>query len=195
MTNNKTRKTIAVIYVILTFITFAVEASTPESKNRSVYREYIRMYYQAAMQQQRKYKIPASITLAQAILESNAGQSYLAIAANNHFGVKCNSWTGLCVYKNDAGQYCCFRKYLDVSDSYEDHSRFLKERPFYEPLFKLSDTDYKGWAKGLGRCGYANDPQYASKLIRLIEDYRLYEYDREAKGESPASTTKNTIRP
>lgn len=144
---------------------------------RESYRKYIQVYYKTAIRQQRKYKIPASITLAQAILESSAGQSYLAMGGNNHFGIKCNDWDGLCIYKNHTDGHACYRKYLDAVDSYEDHSRFLTGRTHYRPLFNLPATDYKSWAKGLKQYGYATDPQYAVKLIQLIEAYQLYLYD------------------
>jgi len=151
------------------------------NKNATAFREdcrkYIQTYYRTAINQQKKYKIPASITLAQAILESSAGRSYLALGGNNHFGIKCIDWNGLCIIKNHENSKICYRKYLDPVDSFEDHSRFLTERAYYKPLFKLPITDYKAWARGLKTCGYATDPQYASKLIRIIEQYKLYQYD------------------
>lgn len=169
------------IIILLLFIPASfITASTPEVKNatnRQLYQEYIKTHYKTAIRQQKKHKIPASIILAQALLESSAGQSYLALAGNNHFGIKCSGWKGLCVYKKDDGTHSCFRKYLYVSQSFEDHSRFLVDRPHYNSLFKLKITDYKGWARGLKQHGYATDPQYASKLIRVIEDYQLYYYD------------------
>jgi flagellum-specific peptidoglycan hydrolase FlgJ len=179
-----------------------VYAKTPETKTTAtadpVYLDYIKNHYRLAIQQQKKYKIPASITLAQALLESGAGQSYLALAGNNHFGIKCQNWKGLHVYKNDVGVYECFRKYLYVYSSFEDHSRFLTERPYYRPLFKLNQTDYKSWAEGLRKCGYAADPQYTAKLIRLIEIYQLYYYDTAKESDPPilpqkkvASNVKN----
>jgi flagellum-specific peptidoglycan hydrolase FlgJ len=154
-------------------------ASSPKVNSKNpVYEEYIETYYRTAIEQQKRHNIPASITLAQALLESAAGQSYLALAGNNHFGLKSKEdWKGVSVYKNDDGQYTSFRKYLYVEDSYEDRSLILTERPNYSSLFKLKITDYKGWAKGLGRCGYATDPDYTSKLIKLIEAYQLYHYD------------------
>jgi flagellum-specific peptidoglycan hydrolase FlgJ len=150
-----------------------------------VFVDYIRMYYKLAIQQQQKYKIPASITLAQALLESDGGQSYLALAANNHFGVKNTDWKGLHLCKYDAGEYTCFRKYLHVHTSFEDHSRFIAERPFYRSLFSLRRTDYKSWAMGLKKCGYACDPNYDTKLIRLIENYHLHYYDTAGENDPP----------
>lgn len=130
-----------------------------------------------AIEQERKYQIPASITLAQAILESAGGQSYLAKEANNHFGIKCHTeWQGARAYKDAEILNECFRKYSRVADSYEDHSKFLTERPRYAKLFNLRKSDYRGWATGLQECGYATDKGYANKLIRIIELYQLYVY-------------------
>jgi flagellum-specific peptidoglycan hydrolase FlgJ len=155
------------------------------------YVDYINNYRKLAIRQQKKYSIPASITLAQALLESNGGQSYLALAGNNHFGLKSTDWQGLSICKYDAGVYACFRKYLYVHSSFEDHSRFISERSFYRPLFKLRLTDYKGWATGLNRCGYAKDPQYGDKLIRLIEQYHLYYYDTADENDPPYLPNSN----
>ncbi len=145
-----------------------------QSKN-AAYQAYIDKYSHIAIEQQRKYDIPASITMAQALLESGAGQSELATKANNHFGIKCTSdWAGKTYKHNDNRANECFRKYADVADSYEDHSLFLK-RKHYASLFELSVGNYKGWARGLRECGYATDPKYPEKLIRLIELYELNE--------------------
>ncbi len=139
----------------------------------AAYQAYIEQYRHIAIEQQRKYGIPASITMAQAILESAAGKSELATKANNHFGIKCTSdWEGKNYYIDDDRPNECFRKYAEVSDSYEDHSLFLK-RKRYESLFALSLGDYKNWAYGLKTCGYATDPKYPEKLIRIIELYDL----------------------
>lgn len=139
--------------------------------------DYIEQYAKIAVKKMSEHGIPASITLAQGILESGAGKSELAIKSNNHFGIKChNDWTGERVYHDDDKKGECFRKYSKPEDSYEDHSKFLK-RPRYEKLFNLKVTDYKGWAKGLKECGYATAPDYAQKLIGLIETYELYKYD------------------
>jgi len=168
----------------------SAKTSTPEVNNRGLYQEYIKIHYKTAIRQQKKHKIPASIILAQALLESAAGQSYLALAGNNHFGIKGTNWKGLCIYKKDDGEHTCFRKYLYVSQSFEDHSLFLKERPHYKSLFKLKATDYKGWANGLKKQGYATDSQYASKLIKLIEDYQLHYYDMAKETDPPAPQKK-----
>lgn len=157
------------------------------------YQKYISTYSSLAIQQQKKYHIPASITLAQGLLESGAGQSDLARRSNNHFGIKCHSeWRGGRVYHDDDLRGECFRKYKRVEDSYEDHSRFLAERPRYASLFKLNSKDYKGWAKGLQKCGYATDRAYANKLIKVIEDYELYRFDS-GKGTQKPSTQKQSL--
>lgn len=137
------------------------------------YLDYIAKYRDMAIEQQRKHKVPAAITMAQGLLESSAGKSELATKANNHFGVKCTSdWPGRTYAHDDETKNECFRRYADVRDSYEDHSLFLK-RKRYESLFSLPIGDYKNWAYGLKACGYATDPKYPEKLIRLIETYDL----------------------
>ena len=154
-----------------------MEAGKTEVRNLDACEEYIQAYHQAAIHQQTRHRIPASITLAQGILESSAGKSYLAIQGNNHFGIKCGNWTGDYLYKQDDGRLERFRKYTSVEQSYEDHSHFIADRAHYKSLFELKPTDYVGWAHGLKRCGYASDPKYASKLIELIERYELHAYD------------------
>ena len=132
----------------------------------------------------RKYHIPASITLAQGLLESGAGKSQLALEANNHFGIKCHSWDGKRTYHDDDEADECFRVYQSVSDSYEDHSMFLATSSRYAFLFKFAETDYVNWARGLKRAGYATSPTYADKLIEIIERYDLDRFDREQSGSS-----------
>ena len=141
------------------------------------YQQYIDQYKDIAIEQMQRWKIPASITLAQGIFESGAGQSELAVKGNNHFGIKCHGWTGRTLYHNDDQQGECFRAYPSAFDSYEDHSRFLANGQRYRSLFSLKTTDYKGWARGLKAAGYATNPQYADRLIELIQLYRLYQYD------------------
>ena len=158
------------------FLSFAFVFATNGQRN-ATHDKYINTYSQMAVQQEKKYNIPASITLAQALLESGAGTSFLASTANNHFGIKCHEWNGARAYKDAEILNECFRKYNSVADSYEDHSLFLKERPRYARLFALKKTDYKGWAKGLQDCGYATDKGYANKLIDIIERYQLYKFD------------------
>ena len=142
------------------------------------YEDYIKKYRELAVEEMKKYHIPASITLAQGLLESGAGQSTLARKSNNHFGIKCGGdWTGKTVSHDDDARGECFRAYKHPKDSYEDHSKFLAGRPRYASLFKLKITDYKGWARGLKKAGYATNPRYADQLIGIIELYELYKYD------------------
>lgn len=143
---------------------------------------YIATYADIAKEEMRRYKIPASITLAQGILESASGKGRLAVKANNHFGIKCHGWTGAKIYHDDDRSQECFRKYKEAKSSYEDHSKFLTGRGRYADLFKLKQDDYKGWARGLKKAGYATDRKYPDKLISLIERYKLYEYDEEVLG-------------
>lgn len=139
--------------------------------------EYIGQWKGVAVKKMQEHGIPASITLAQGLLESGNGNSELARTANNHFGIKCtNDWTGEKSYHDDDQKNDCFRKYRDAADSFEDHSKFLK-RPRYASLFELKPTDYKGWAHGLKQAGYATDPHYPRKLIDLIERYELHRLD------------------
>lgn len=139
--------------------------------------EYINQWKDEAIYQMVMHKIPASITLAQGILESGDGNSRLATEANNHFGIKCHTdWKGAKIYEDDDAKSECFRKYEDAKSSYEDHSIFL-QRQRYESLFKLKTDDYKGWAKGLKECGYATNPKYPELLIKLIEEWDLAAYD------------------
>ena len=124
-----------------------------------------------------QFGIPASITLAQGILESGAGKGRLAVQANNHFGIKCHDWNGKKIYHDDDEEQECFRKYDNPEYSYRDHSLFLTNRGRYSFLFDFKRDDYKQWAKGLKKAGYATDPKYPQKLIDLIERYELYKYD------------------
>lgn len=152
-------------------------------KRNKAYNDYVDTYKYIAIDDMQKYKIPASITLAQGLLESGAGLSDLARSSNNHFGIKChNDWKGERVFKADDNPNDCFRKYKKVEESYKDHSLFLTSKPRYRFLFALDITDYRGWAKGLQQAGYATDKAYANKLIKIIEDYELYRYDK--KGQS-----------
>lgn len=141
------------------------------------YQQYINQYKDIAIEEMHRWKIPASITLAQGLFESGAGQSELARKGNNHFGIKCNGWTGRKIYHDDDARNECFRAYDSPFESFEDHSRFLVNGQRYRNLFNLKTTDYKGWARGLKAAGYATNPQYADKLIEIIQLYKLYEYD------------------
>ncbi len=139
---------------------------------------YIKEYNDIAILEMISYKIPASITLAQGILESQSGKSRLSVRGNNHFGIKCHSsWKGKRLHHDDDARQECFRKYEHPFSSFRDHSLFLYGKDRYADLFKLRKKDYKGWAKGLKKAGYATDPKYPKKLIALIEDYELYKYD------------------
>jgi LysM repeat protein len=141
-------------------------------------KSYINKYKDLAIKEMKRTGIPASITLAQGILESDAGNSRLATKANNHFGVKCHSsWKGKKIYHDDDAKNECFRKYKSVYDSFKDHSEFIKNGQRYQFLFDYKITDYKSWAKGLKKAGYATDRSYAQNLIRIIETYNLHHYD------------------
>lgn len=144
--------------------------------------QYIDKYKDLAVSQMKKYGIPASITLAQGLLESDAGRSMLAVEGNNHFGIKCHSdWTGKKMYHDDDRRDDCFRVYRNVEGSFEDHSLFLTTHSRYAFLFDLKTTDYVGWARGLKKAGYATNPAYAEKLIEIIERYNLDMYDKGGK--------------
>ena len=176
------------------------EIKTPP-KNLSITESYIYQFSAIAMQEMRLYGIPASITLAQGILESSNGQGNLTKRSNNHFGIKCNGWKGAKVYHDDDKAQECFRKYTHAEYSYRDHSLFLYNRSRYHFLFDYDLTDYKAWARGLKKAGYATDPKYPNKLIGLIERYKLYEYDKEvlktlklAKNSKPKKEQKHNSK-
>ncbi|WP_405562854.1 glucosaminidase domain-containing protein [Polaribacter sp. Asnod6-C07] len=144
---------------------------------------YIRKYAPIAVKEMHEYKIPASITLAQGILESGRGRSELALKSNNHFGIKCHTgWTGERVYHDDDKKGECFRKYVYPETSYNDHSLFLTQRRRYAFLFDYNIKNYKKWAYGLRKAGYATDKKYPVKLLKIIKDYKLYEFDDVKKG-------------
>lgn len=152
-----------------------------QMKWNSKYQAYIDKYKDLAISEMLKYNIPASITLAQGLLESGAGMSELTRKGNNHFGIKCHDWLGATTYHDDDEEQECFRAYRDAYESYEDHSKFLARQPRYKRLFSLKRTDYKGWAHGLKSCGYATNPNYAKKLIGIIELYKLHKFDNAKK--------------
>lgn len=168
-------------YFFIIFLSFLYLPSEAQLRWNSKYQTYIDQYKDLAIAQMLRYNIPASITLAQGLLESNAGTSELSLKGNNHFGIKCHDWLGATTYHDDDASQECFRAYNDVYESYEDHSKFLARQPRYSSLFKLNRNDYKGWARGLKRCGYATNPLYANSLINIIELYKLQKYDN-AKG-------------
>lgn len=156
-----------------------VVAMLPAQRRNQAYEDYIKKYRKIAVEEMERYHIPASITLAQGLLESGAGRSTLARKSNNHFGIKCGSrWEGRTVRHDDDARNECFRAYKHPRDSYEDHSKFLRTGARYAFLFRLKITDYKGWARGLKKAGYATDPRYADRLIDIIELYDLDKYDR-----------------
>lgn len=168
------KQTVFLLFLAAGMATSALGQSIKWNKR---YQDYFDRYRDVAIEQMKLNKIPASITLAQGVLESGAGMSELARKANNHFGIKCHGWTGRTSYHDDDERGECFRAYDNVYQSYEDHSTFLTSSKRYSRLFQLKLTDYKGWAKGLKACGYATSPTYASKLIEIIELYKLYQYD------------------
>lgn len=165
------------------FLCFAIAVSSTVPLSLSAQKQpaqeaYIEKYAQMAVDEMFRSGVPASITLAQGMLESANGQSYLATRGNNHFGIKCHDWKGPGVYIDAEKKNECFRKYKSVADSYRDHSDFLRYRDRYKSLFELKTTDYKGWAHGLKRAGYATDPAYPRKLIGIIETYDLSRFDQ-----------------
>ncbi|SRR5690606_10353135 len=163
--------------------TETLEATSSTTVSSDVVKNYIERYKEIAKDNMRQHGIPASITLAQGILESGSGNGRLAKEANNHFGIKCHTgWTGERIYHDDDAHQECFRKYKHASESFHDHSLFLTSRSRYSDLFTLKKDDYHGWAKGLRKAGYATDPKYPDKLISLIERYQLYQYDNEVLG-------------
>ena len=161
-------KCIAIGLVISTNSAFGQEISR---------KEYIEKYSSLAVKQMHQYKIPASITLAQGILESNNGNSRLATKANNHFGIKCHGWEGKKIFADDDKKNECFRNYKNVLESFVDHSLFLNKYSRYEFLFDYKITDYKSWAKGLKKAGYATNNKYPELLIKIIEENKLYQFD------------------
>lgn len=164
--------------VLLTAVCLSAAAQGPASRA-----EYIEKYKDLTLESMEVYGIPASVKMAQALLESDNGNSRLATQANNHFGIKCKKeWTGLTIYHDDDELQECFRKYSRAEESFRDHSEFLDKSPRYQELFKLDARDYKGWAYGLKAAGYATNPRYPEMLIKIIEDNQLYLLD---EGKTP----------
>jgi flagellum-specific peptidoglycan hydrolase FlgJ len=166
---------------------------TPEVYANST-EEYIAIYSDIAKEEMRLYHIPASITLAQGILESGSGKGRLSVEANNHFGIKCHDWTGAKIYHDDDASQECFRKYNNSKYSFRDHSLFLSKRKRYHKLFALDKDDYEGWAKELKAAGYATDRKYPNKLISLIERYQLYRFDAEVLGKNAQANDKHVVK-
>ena len=167
---NRIMLTAALALVMSMLISAVVPSKSPQD-------DYIRKYAPVAVREMYRSGVPASITLAQGLLESRYGQSDLALKGNNHFGIKCHDWTGKKMYHDDDRRGECFRVYGTADESFSDHSDFLRYRDRYKSLFNNDVTDYKAWAHGLKKAGYATDPAYPSKLIKLIEDYHLDKYD------------------
>ena len=172
---------------VLTVLTICSTFSSFCAPNLKISKqEYVETWKHIAIEQMIQFNIPASITLAQGILESASGNSRLAIKGNNHFGIKCHGWEGKKMYLDDDTKNECFRVYTSTTESFLDHSEFLKEHKRYTFLFDYATDDYKSWAKGLKKAGYATNPRYADLLINIIEDLKLDQYDRE---------TNDIIRP
>lgn len=164
--------------ILLLFISLILTSHQAYTQEKTKQVIYIEKYAPVAVEEMYRSGIPASITLAQGLLESGYGLSELAVKGNNHFGIKChNNWTGGRMYHDDDEKGECFRKYKSPEESYRDHSDFLRYRDRYKFLFDYKITDYKSWAHGLKKAGYATDPAYPSKLINIIETYGLHEYD------------------
>lgn len=171
MYDNKT-----IMYKFLSLVIIFLITTSVFSQKQTT-QEYIEKWKNEAIYQMQVHKIPASITLAQGILESGSGNSMLAVKGNNHFGIKChNTWEGKKIYKDDDKKNECFRKYESAAESFNDHADFLQKKR-YDALFQLEITDYRGWAKGLKKAGYATNPKYPTLLIDLIERYELHKYD------------------
>lgn len=186
------------IILITTLSAFYANVVISQTYTRPEYKEYAEKYSDMAIKEMGLYKIPASITLAQGIIESNVGRSLLATEANNHFGIKCHKeWTGDRYSYDDDEKGECFRKYSNVAESFRDHSLFLTTRDRYAILFTLPINDYKAWAKGLKAAGYATNPQYADILIKLIEENQLHYFDdtlrKELIAEEVAETKGTTV--
>ena len=177
---------ITILFALLSNLVFAQSSET--------LRKYITAFKDIAMEEMQRTGVPASITLAQGIHETGAGTSDLVTRSNNHFGIKCKSeWTGEKVYHDDDARGECFRKYDNPFDSYKDHSDFLRNRPYYTSLFELDPTDYKAWAYGLKKAGYATNPKYAQILIHIIETYNLQDYTLIAMGRKKADAENGDI--
>lgn len=164
--------------IFLLILILSLPLFSISQENRLTPQEFISKYTQLAIEEMNLHGIPASIKMAQAILESGFGTSDLARYANNFFGIKCSGWQGRTYYKDDDKPNECFRAYGSPEESFRDHSQFLRTRPWYAPLFELQLTDYKGWAAGLQRAGYATNPNYSVLLVRIIERHNLYELDK-----------------
>lgn len=173
------------IFIILIFCLFSLNGQGQSRK------AFIHKYKDIAIREMERTGIPASITLAQGIFESGCGTSELSKQANNHFGIKCHDWVGPTYHMDDDAEDECFRKYENPEQSWIDHSEFLTSRPRYAGLFDIPATDYEAWAKGLKAAGYATNPHYAERLIKIIEEEKLYLYDHKVKHPTAAPATTN----
>jgi len=181
------------IGILLTCISLMGKLMMAQSSDRTTRPEYFETYYEIAIHEMNRSGVPASITLAQGALESGDGNSTLAQNANNHFGIKCHDdWNGKKIYQDDDATNECFRKYQSVEESYQDHSDYLKAKSRYAFLFELDITDYRAWARGLKRAGYATSPTYSESLIRIIEEFGLQKYDR--MGETAQGHQKRPVQ-
>ena len=170
----------SIFALVKKYLSIILAAALALSASDGAYLKYIEKYSALAVAEMQRTGVPASITLAQGLVESAAGGSSLAVKGNNHFGVKCHSdWRGKKMFMDDDKAQECFRVYPSADASFRDHSDFLRYRDRYKKLFELEPTDYKAWANGLKETGYATDPQYAQKLIKVIEEYQLYRFDQE----------------
>ncbi len=194
--NEMEKSGIALRLSILTLFLWGYISPVHAQHHRMSTEAYINKYKAIAIKDMKRYKIPASITLAQGILESGSGNSRLARRANNHFGIKCHEgWHGKKIRVTDDARHECFRKYKSPEDSYRDHSKFLTQREHYAFLFRYPVTDYKKWAYGLKKAGYATNPKYPKLLIQLIEKYHLDQYDHSKKGRKKAKKTQTYSEP
>lgn len=181
------KRLLVLVLAMMSFMTASAQEYTRAA--------YIEKFWRVAVEEMHKTGIPASITLAQACLESDNGNSYLAVRGNNHFGIKCHDWDGATIRKDDDRRNECFRKYSNPIDSYRDHSAFL-QRQRYAFLYDLEPTDYEGWAYGLSEAGYATDPKYPQLLIRIIEENNLSRFDsmsRNSVSENPGEATRTSM--
>ena len=170
-----------------------VRVSPKPSSGANITEVYIADFSLIAQRKMREHKIPASITLAQGILESASGRGRLAVEGNNHFGIKCHGWSGDKIFHDDDSTQECFRKYKQAEHSFDDHSAFLTSRGRYGKLFELDVDDYEAWAKGLRAAGYATDRKYPDKLISLIERFQLYKFDQEVLGTTSSKSRRIAI--
>lgn len=179
-------------YTLLLIALFIFATGFAQQKQQTR-EEYIQKFYPLAISEMERSGIPASITLAQGCWESQNGNSILATEGNNHFGIKCKSdWKGKRIYHDDDAKDECFRKYAHAEASYIDHSNFLMNSSRYSFLFKLDPKDYAGWARGLKQAGYATDPSYPERLIKIIEDFKLYYYDEYSDNRQLASLKQDS---